>query len=273
MALSLTILQMNMYRTSPWTNVIGLKLLATSFHSQARLYNNDYRRPGLPPENKPPWEYFNFNIGKGVQNLKDHFGLLKKEIVDHLKGPGGKPLKVAILEQTSVLWEFRNPEDLKKWTVSSDFEIGGKSTAYLKLGKNNQTAFLYGALNTKAPQDGETNYSGYCTMRSRPPMGAFGRKSYYDWSNFNSLHLRVRGDGRPWMINLRADPYFTNQKDDLYNYFLYTRGGPYWQDVKITALGMTLGDKADGPFQLEIDFIGLCKDQAHTEEFAYEKYK
>lgn len=42
---------------------------------------------------------------------------------------------------------------------------------------------------------------------------------------------------------------------------------------QINTVGFTLCDMVDGPFQLEIDFIGVCKDYAHTEEFAYEKYK
>lgn len=56
---------------------------------------------------------------------------------------------------------------------------------------------------------------------------------HYDWSPFNTLYLRVRGDGRPWMITIAAETYFSHQKDDLYCYFLYTRGGPYWQEVKV----------------------------------------
>lgn len=61
-------------------------------------------------------------------------------------------------------------------------------------------------------------------------------------------------------------------------FFLSSRGRiqdsqhPLWLD-KINTIGFTLGDKADGPFQLEIDFIGLNNDCAHTEEFAYELYK
>lgn len=43
-----------------------------------------------------------------------------------------------------------------------------------------------------------------------------------------------------------------------------------WQ---INTIGFTLGDNTDGPFQLEIDFIGVTNDYAHTEEFAYEHYK
>lgn len=42
---------------------------------------------------------------------------------------------------------------------------------------------------------------------------------------------------------------------------------------QVNTVGFTLGDKADGPFQLEIDFIGVCRDSAHTEECAYEAYK
>lgn len=42
---------------------------------------------------------------------------------------------------------------------------------------------------------------------------------------------------------------------------------------QISTIGFTIGDKVDGPFQLEIDFIGLLNDRAHTEEFAYETYE
>ncbi|XP_069806058.1 complex I intermediate-associated protein 30, mitochondrial [Dendropsophus ebraccatus] len=262
------------------------------------LYSSSYRRPGLPPDNTPFWKKTDFSIKNGFTSLKHHLGLLMKEAADHLRGPGGKPLREALLEQTSVAWEFRSPEDLQKWVVSSDVEIGGKSQAFLKLGNNNQTAVFYGVLNNEVPRDGETKYSGYCTLRSKAPKGSFNSKLSYDWSKFNTLHLRVRGDGRPWMVNIQSETYFSVQWDDLYNYFIYTRGGPYWQDVKIplskffmtsrgriqdgqyplwpdriTTLGFTLADRADGPFQLEIDFIGLCKDLAQTEEFAYELYK
>ncbi|KAJ0044207.1 hypothetical protein NL108_008132, partial [Boleophthalmus pectinirostris] len=62
---------------------------------------------------------------------------------------------------------------------------------------------------------------------------SFDRKKHFDWTSFNTLHLRVRGDGRPWMINIGCQTFFSHQNDDIYSYFLYTRGGPYWQDVKI----------------------------------------
>lgn len=66
----------------------------------------------------------------------------------------------------------------------------------------------------------------------------FNRTKHYDWSSFNTLHLRVRGDGRPWMINIGTETYFSHQKNDIYCYFMYTRGGPYWQEVKVSSTNL-----------------------------------
>ncbi|KAL7889235.1 hypothetical protein AOLI_G00014930 [Acnodon oligacanthus] len=266
--------------------------------STRAIHERDYRRPGQSPDTRWPWEKIHFDVSKGLEGVRKHFGLLKDEFVGRWKGPEGRPLMEHMLEQTQVQWEFRGPESLGQWVVSSDREIGGRSEAYLKLGRNNTTCMLYGTLSSVPPRDGETRYSGYCTLRSKQPLSSFNRKRHFDWSSFNTLVLRIRGDGRPWMVNISAETFFSHQRDDIYSYFLYTRGGPYWQDIKIpfskfflssrgriqddqhalwldkvNTIGFTLGDKADGPFQLEIDFIALCNDRAHTEEFAYELYK
>ncbi|NXX91361.1 CIA30 protein, partial [Centropus bengalensis] len=300
MALPMMLLNSSCLRGRCCTNKVLPPLLGPLLNvCPTRLYSS-YRRPGSQPEKKPSWKNIDLSFKKSFEVLKTQLNLLKEETKDHLRGPEGRPFKQYLLEQTRVLWEFRSQEDLNKWVISSDVEIGGKSEVYLKLGRNNQAALLYGTLNTEAPRDGETKYSGYCSMRAKPLVGSFARKKYYDWSSFNSLYLRVRGDGRPWMVNIYTDPYFSHQKDDLYNYFMFTRGGPYWEEIKIPfskfflssrgrvqdsqhpiwldkasflTLGFTIGDKVDGPFQLEIDFIGLLNDRAHTEEFAYETYE
>ncbi|XP_051000381.1 complex I intermediate-associated protein 30, mitochondrial [Acomys russatus] len=244
------------------------------------------------PDKKPE-----LSFDKAIRDeAMEHFRRLKDEIVAHMIGPEGRPLQEVLMEQARVVWQFRKKEDLDKWIVTSDKTIGGRSEIFLKLSKNNQSALLYGTLSSEAPQDGESSQSGYCAMISRIPRGAFERKLSYDWSQFNTLYLRVRGDGRPWMVNIKQDTEFIQRKSQMYSYFMFTRGGPYWQEVKIpfskffysnhgrirddqrplivdkiSSIGFTLADKVDGPFFLEIDFIGVFTDPAHTEEFAYEK--
>ncbi|XP_025025930.1 complex I intermediate-associated protein 30, mitochondrial [Python bivittatus] len=282
---------LNKYR---WQSSL-YRTLADGYHS--RWYSS-YQKPGTSIGKISPWKNVDVNFKKGVEEIKTQCGLLKKEIVDFLKDINQNQLEDYMLNQTKVLWEFRNEQDLNKWVLSSDAEIGGKSEIYIKLHKNKQSAILYGNLNTTVPRDGVTKYSGYCAMVSKPEVIAFHRTKLYDWSNFNSLYLRVRGDGRPWMINISPNKYDSTRMKDVYNYFIFPRGGPYWEEIqvpfskfffssqgriqdgqyeiwpdRISTLGFTIADKVDGPFQLEIDFIGLLSDQAHTESFAYELYE
>ncbi|XP_077321184.1 complex I intermediate-associated protein 30, mitochondrial isoform X4 [Lithobates pipiens] len=233
-------------------------LYSSFYHPILNSHARSYRRPDTSTDRIPFWRKTDFKLKNTAESLKRNFYLLLKEMEDHLRGPGGKPLKESLVEQTTVVWDFRSPEDLQKWIASSDMEIGGKSQAFLKLGRNNQTALFYGVLNSEVPRDGETTSSGYCTLRSRPPKGAFGRKWNHDWSNFNTLHLRIRGDGRPWMVNIQSETYFSLQWDDLYHYFLYTRGGPYWQDVKIPLSKFFMSSRGrvqDGQYPLWPDKI------------------
>lgn len=137
--------------------------------SNSRLYSS-YRRPGAEPKKKLSWQNADFSFKKSIDHLKTQLTLLKKETKDYLQGPGGYQLSQQVMEQTRVLWQFRSQEDLNEWVISSDMEIGGKSKAYIKLGRNNQAALLYGTLNTEVPRDGETKYSGYCSMRSKPAV-------------------------------------------------------------------------------------------------------
>jgi NADH dehydrogenase [ubiquinone] 1 alpha subcomplex assembly factor 1 len=41
---------------------------------------------------------------------------------------------------------------------------------------------------------------------------------------------------------------------------------------RLTSFGITAGDKTEGPFHLEIDYIGLEFDPSHKEVTAYETY-
>lgn len=46
----------------------------------------------------------------------------------------------------------------------------------------------------------------------------------------NALELEVRGDGRPYIVNIQTSSL---HQEDLYQAFLYTRGGPAWQTVQV----------------------------------------
>ncbi|KAM9092407.1 complex I intermediate-associated protein 30, mitochondrial isoform 4-T5 [Megaptera novaeangliae] len=117
------------------------------------------------PEDKPE-----VSFDKAIkEEIKDHFRRLKNDIVNHWIGPEGRPLHEVLMEQAKVVWQFRGKEDLDKWIVTSDKAIGGRSEVFLKMGKSNRSALLYGTLSSEAPQDGESDRSGYCAMISKIP--------------------------------------------------------------------------------------------------------
>ena len=97
---------------------------------------------------------------------------------------------------------------------------------------------------------------------------------------------------------LRIPEYFTITHNNCHSYPIYTRGGPYWQYVKIPFskfvntshgrvsdrqhrfspidvrnIGITCMDNNDGPFSLELDYIGVVRDDNFFEECAYETYR
>ncbi|XP_036779699.2 complex I intermediate-associated protein 30, mitochondrial isoform X6 [Manis pentadactyla] len=190
------------------------------------------------PEEKPE-----VSFDKAIKDeIKDHFRHLKDDIVNHWIGSEGRPLHEVLLEQARVVWKFRGKEDLDKWIVTSDKTIGGRSEVFLQMGKNNRSALLSGTLSSEVPQDGESGCSGYCAMVSRIPRGPFETKKSYDWSHFNTLYLRVRGDGRPWMVSIREDTNIIQRKNQMHSYFMFTRGGPYWQDIQLQRKWFLLSD-------------------------------
>ncbi|CAB3365270.1 Hypothetical predicted protein [Cloeon dipterum] len=155
-----------------------------------------------------------------------------------------------------------------------------------------------GFIDTRVPKDGIINTAGYCSMRTYRARKSFKRDSYLNWSMYNTLVMRVRGDGRSYQLNIANAGYFDQMWNDVFNFVLYTRGGPYWQLSKIpfskffyvskgrvqdkqrpinlemvSHFGITATDNSSGEFNLEIDYIGLEFDPAHQETFAYEMYK
>ena len=151
----------------------------------------------------------------------------------------------------------------------------------------------------RPPQDGRIKNAGYVNMKSVMQRLSFYRVKTLGWENYTHLVLRVRGDGRSYIINLHKESEFDIGWHDLWRFPLYTRGGPYWQTVTIPfskffftykgfqqdsmwplaqrhicSLGITLSDNYDGPFSLEIDTIKvLYHPTLKMEDHAYEEYR
>jgi NADH dehydrogenase [ubiquinone] 1 alpha subcomplex assembly factor 1 len=196
--------------------------------------------------------------------------------------------------------KFNTQEDIDNWHVSTDagFKIG-KTRAQLRLTPQN-TGLFSGYLSNEydKPEKMRAIYTGYANMQSLTQLRSFFRKKYFDFKEYNCFLLKIRGDGRTYMMVLNTPDYHTNTYNYLHMYPLHTRGGPYWQYAKIPFskffhanfgrvadiqyrffadsvrnIGITCMDGIEGNFQLEIDSISVLRDDEETEEFAYEMYK
>lgn len=58
-------------------------------------------------------------------------------------------------------------------------------------------------------------------------------KEYLDMQNHNALEFVLRGDGRGYIANIQSSSL---HDEDLYQAFLYTRGGPHWQTIRVRFL-------------------------------------
>jgi len=63
---------------------------------------------------------------------------------------------------------------------------------------------------------------------------SFQRDSFLDWSPYTHLNLRLRGDGRSYLINIHVSGQFDIMWNDVFTFVLYTRGGPYWQTTRVS---------------------------------------
>ncbi|XP_075223018.1 complex I intermediate-associated protein 30 [Lycorma delicatula] len=259
-----------------------------SIHTSSYLFF--YERDPEFVDNTPVHKH----IRDGFYLLKDELKLWKNEVIETFESD---PLAV-VPGAIDKAWSFESTDKLNKWVTTCDADHGdGYSSCELIVNEHGKGIFQ-GILNTELPSDGKMKKTGYCNMRSIKPTKSFRRDTCHDWAQYTYLVFRVRGDGRPYIINLATPGYFDILWNDVYQYVLHTRGGPYWQTTKIpfskfilsskgkiqdnqtaiplhmvTNLGLTMADKVSGPFKLEIDYIGLEYDPEYTEEFAYEMYK
>ena len=170
-------------------------------------------------------------ILSGLEELKGEIKLWKEEVTEKLRSD---PVLIHRPGEVDVVWQFKQPNDFKKWVVTTDSDhLEGESKATFELSRGGHGIF-HGTLSDKVPQDGRIKRAGYCNIKSMRARKSFKREAYLEWSQYNMLRMRVRGDGRSYLINIASEGEYDVMWNDVYHYVLYTRGGPYWQDVKVS---------------------------------------
>ncbi|XP_031624576.1 complex I intermediate-associated protein 30, mitochondrial [Contarinia nasturtii] len=237
------------------------------------------------------------HIKYGLKALKNEIKLWTEEWKERLRQD---PQILLPFGEIDTVFEFMKQEDIDKFITTSDSDHNeGYSHCSFKISEAGYGLFS-GVLDSTVPKQGNVAKAGYCNVTSLGVKKSFQRDSYFDWGQYNTLVLRVRGDGRPYSLNLHSPGFFDVTWHDIYSYILYTRGGPHWQLVKIpfskfflvakgsvqdkhcymssiqvSRIGITAAglNWMDGEFNLEIDYIGVEYNPYHTEETAYEMYK
>ncbi|OXA60119.1 complex I intermediate-associated protein 30, mitochondrial [Folsomia candida] len=236
-----------------------------------------------------------WGLKDGFRDLRDEVFKWTKEVKDHVTGDDSHLW--VIHGDRDPVWTFNNKNTLSQFQAFSDSDHNeGFSKCELVMSPTGKGLFQ-GFVNTRPPKDGRVKYAGYCIMKSNDIVKSFKRRAHMDWSNYTHLVMRVRGDGRSFVINLSVAGFYDITWNDVYHYVLFTRGGPYWQFVKIPFSKFVMASKGrtqdfqervpltqissfgiaaakvDGPFSLEIDYVGLECDESFAEEFAYEMYR
>lgn len=173
-------------------------------------------------------------ILSGLEELKGEIKLWKEEVTEKLRSD---PVLIFRPGEIDVVWSFKQELDFKKWVLTTDSDhLEGESKATFELSKDGHGLFQ-GNLSEKVPLDGRIKRAGYCNIKSMRQRKSFKRDTYHDWTQYNMLRMRVRGDGRSYLINIASEGEYDVLWNDVYHYVLYTRGGPYWQDVKVSGMG------------------------------------
>lgn len=162
-----------------------------------------------------------------------------------------------------VLVDFGTPR-MGNWTIVNDGVMGGRSASNLELTESGTAAFS-GYLSLE-------NNGGFASTRA-----IFDR---LDLSEFDGIALRVKGDGRSYQLRIRTTGRFDGVS---YSSEFATDAGE-WTEVflpfsqfrptfrgrtprgmgpldpsSIRQIGFLIGDKVQGPFELEISWIGALQ--------------
>jgi len=146
------------------------------------------------------------------------------------------------------------------WAIVNDGVMGGLSTSEF-VDSGSGFAVFRGDLSLE-------NNGGFASVRGVVPIGAM--------ESHRGLELRVRGDGRSYQVRVRTNPQFDGvaymaefptqagmwQTIEIpFEAFEATyrgrkpRGAPGLAPGEVRQLGLLIGDKVEGPFRLDVEWI------------------
>lgn len=159
-----------------------------------------------------------------------------------------------------------------------DQEMGGLSTVNFGIDPQSGAGHFHGTLNLDLPKNNpEITRSGYAMFRTKDQKELWlSGDSYWDWSEYSSLVLRVKGDRRKYLVNIQAN---TPLVTDLFQHRLFLHHPGEWETVviplddfvmtnwgviqdgselnksEVKTVGVGLLDKQYGPYSLKVDWI------------------
>ena len=155
--------------------------------------------------------------------------------------------------------DFTQPDEVR-WNIVNDGVMGGLSSSDLELTES-ETALFSGFVSLD-------NNGGFASIRATFPS--------MDLSGYKGVTLRVRGDGRSYQLRFRMDggfdgvaymAEFETKRDEWmeidlpFEGFRQTfrgripRGSGPLDPARIRQMGFLIGDKIEGPFELEIAWV------------------
>ena len=104
------------------------------------------------------------SAGKGIfRNVRGFFQkpAVKKVVDTFFPDPMDK------FKFEDVLWDFKNKAALEEWTLITDDQFGGKSTAEFVQSPGGRAIFK-GNISTELPPATDVKYTGMCSIRAQP---------------------------------------------------------------------------------------------------------
>jgi monofunctional biosynthetic peptidoglycan transglycosylase len=169
------------------------------------------------------------------------------------------------------IYDFNDPEAVGDWEAICDVVMGGISSGRIE-------ATAAGSMLFEGVVSLENN-GGFASIRSQPRSRDLGA--------YDGVIIRVRADGKRYKLNLKTDSSFDGI---MYRVSFDTKDGE-WQELRfpfsdfrasfrgrfvpdappldpgrITTVGLLISDKQEGPFRMEVAWIGAYGEESSSED-------